>query len=89
LGLLYPGDSTAFPKISRLKIHLFRTKAEDDPFSATIDITAIPDAAKKSIELMARPICGKSRQKRRSLLPRKGVSASVMFCRSEQAPVGG
>jgi hypothetical protein len=58
-------------------------------FSATIDI-AIPDAPKKPTELMARLICDKSRQKsRRSLLPRKGVSASVMFCRSEQAPIGG
>lgn len=51
---LHQGDSTAFPKITRLKLHLFRTKMGDDPFSATIDITAVPDAPKKSTELMAK-----------------------------------
>jgi hypothetical protein len=51
---LHQGDSTAFPKISRLKFHLFRTKVGDDPFSATIDITPIPDAPKKSTEMMAK-----------------------------------
>jgi hypothetical protein len=50
---LHQGDSTAFPKITRLRFHLFRTKTGNDPFSATIDITAVPDAPKKLTELTA------------------------------------
>jgi hypothetical protein len=42
---LHQGDSTAFPKVSRLRFHLFRTNVGGGPFSATVEITTIPAAA--------------------------------------------
>jgi hypothetical protein len=51
---LHQGDSTAFPKITRLRFHLFRTESGADPFSANIDITAVPKDPKESKDLMAK-----------------------------------
>jgi hypothetical protein len=43
---LHEGDSTAFPKITRMRLHLFRTNNGNDPFSATVEITAVPPSPK-------------------------------------------
>jgi hypothetical protein len=50
---LRAGDSTAEPRLTRVKFHLFRKNAGDGPFSAVIDITDAPPAPKAADHTLA------------------------------------
>jgi hypothetical protein len=50
---LRAGDSTAEPRLTRIRFHLFRKNAGDGPFSAVIDIADAPPAPKSAAHTVA------------------------------------
>jgi hypothetical protein len=43
------GDSAPFPKMTRMRLHIFRILPGNDPFSAKLDISPIPDSPPKPL----------------------------------------
>ena len=49
---LFKGDGTVIPKMTRTRFYVFRKNPGDAPFSATVDVTDLPDAPAKKADMM-------------------------------------
>lgn len=62
---LHVGESMIVPKLSTLIVRIFRVSSKDEPFSAELDLSPIPDAGAPAPKAAARRAAKPARRKAR------------------------